>query len=148
MKYMIILYISIYQCILLSQTQDEFLDPKNIVDTKPKWPTVLNSIDDEHNLEIINYLNDSSEVIVDGYRVQIFVTRYTSSADSIRNSLAKKIEEEIFVTFEIPYYKVRVGNCIDRKTAEKLQKKLQSQGFPSSWIVRARVKAPEIMREF
>ena len=148
MKLFIFLMIGIFQVLLFTQEQDEFVDPKKIIDVKPKWPIVINPGDDKIELELYNDFNDTSVVIVEGYRVQIFVTRYTQSADSIQALLAENIEEDIYITFEVPYYKIRVGNCIDRKQAEKLQTKLKSHGYPSAWIVRTRIKALDIIRRF
>jgi len=76
------------------------------------------------------------------------VTRNTHSADSIRAVLSDKIDEDVYITYEVPYYKIRVGNCVDRKQAEELKLKLVELGYASAWIIRTRVKAPEFIREY
>ena len=91
---------------------------------------------------------DTSEIIIEGYRVQVLVTRNSHSADSIRAVLSDKIDEDVYITYEVPYYKIRVGNCVDRKQAEELQLRLVDLGYASAWIIRTRVKAPELIREY
>ncbi len=76
------------------------------------------------------------------------VTRNTNSADSIRAVLSDKIDEDVYIQYEVPYYKIRVGNCVDRKQAEELQLKLVKLGYASAWIIRTRVKAHELIREY
>ena len=102
----------------------------------------------ESNFKNNEDVRDTSEIIIEGYRVQALVTRNTHSADSIRAVLSDKIDEDVYITYEVPYYKIRVGNCVDRKQAEELKLKLVELGYASAWIIRTRVKAPEFIREY
>ena len=144
----VLLYISLLSCIAFSQEQDESIDPNTLIDYKPNWPIVVNPFLDMENLKNNEDVRDTSEIIIEGYRVQILVTRNSHSADSIRAVLSDKIDEDIYITYEVPYYKIRVGNCVDRKQAEELQLKLVKLGYASAWIIRTRVKAPELIREY
>ena len=144
----VLLYISLLSCIAFSQEQDESIDPNTLIDYKPNWPIVVNPLLDMENLKNNEDVRDTSEIIIEGYRVQALVTRNTHSADSIRAVLSDKIDEDVYITYEVPYYKIRVGNCVDRKQAEELQLKLRDLGYSAAWIIRTRVKAPELIREF
>jgi len=144
----VLLYISLLSCIAFSQEQDESIDPNTLIDYKPNWPIVVNPLLDMENFKNNEDVRDTSEIIIEGYRVQALVTRNTHSADSIRAVLSDKIDEDIYITYEVPYYKIRVGNCVDRKQAEELQLKLVKLGYASAWIIRTRVKAPELIREY
>ena len=144
----VLLYISLLSCIAFSQEQDESIDPNTLIDYKPNWPIVVNPFLDMENLKNNEDVRDTSEIIIEGYRVQALVTRNTHSADSIRAVLSDKIDEDIYITYEVPYYKIRVGNCVDRKQAEELKLKLVELGYASAWIIRTRVKAPEFIREY
>ena len=144
----VLLYISLLSCIAFSQEQDESIDPNTLIDYKPNWPIVVNPFLDMENLKNNEDVRDTSEIIIEGYRVQALVTRNTHSADSIRAVLSDKIDEDVYITYEVPYYKIRVGNCVDRKQAEELQLKLVKLGYASAWIIRTRVKAPEFIREY
>ena len=144
----VLLYISLLSCIAFSQEQDESIDPNTLIDYKPNWPIVVNPLLDMENLKNNEDVRDTSEIIIEGYRVQALVTRNTHSADSIRAVLSDKIDEDVYITYEVPYYKIRVGNCDDRKQAEELKLKLVELGYASAWIIRTRVKAPEFIREY
>ena len=144
----VLLYISLLSCIAFSQEQDESIDPNTLIDYKPNWPIVVNPFLDMENLKNNEDVRDTSEIIIEGYRVQVLVTRNTHSADSIRAVLSDKIDEDVYITYEVPYYKIRVGNCVDRKQAEELKLKLVELGYASAWIIRTRVKAPELIREY
>ena len=144
----VLLYISLLSCIAFSQEQDESIDPNTLIDYKPNWPIVVNPLLDMENFKNNEDVRDTSEIIIEGYRVQALVTRNTHSADSIRAVLSDKIDEDIYITYEVPYYKIRVGNCVDRKQAEELQLKLVKLGYASAWIIRTRVKALELIREY
>ena len=144
----VLLYISLLSCIAFSQEQDESIDPNTLIDYKPNWPIVVNPLLDMENLKNNEDVRDTSEIIIEGYRVQVLVTRNTHSADSIRAVLSDKIDEDVYITYEVPYYKIRVGNCVDRKQAEELKLKLVELGYASAWIIRTRVKAPEFIREY
>ena len=144
----IFLLISLLLCIAFSQEQDESIDPNTLIDYKPNWPIVVNPLLDMENLKNNEDVRDTSEIIIEGYRVQALVTRNTHSADSIRAVLSDKIDEDVYITYEVPYYKIRVGNCVDRKQAEELKLKLVELGYASAWIIRTRVKAPEFIREY
>ena len=144
----VLLYISLLSCIAFSQEQDESIDPNTLIDYKPNWPIVVNPFLDMENLKNNEDVRDTSEIIIEGYRVQVLVTRNTHSADSIRAVLSDKIDEDVYITYEVPYYKIRVGNCVDRKQAEELKLKLVELGYASAWIIRTRVKALELIREY
>ena len=144
----VLLYISLLSCIAFSQEQDESIDPNTLIDYKPNWPIVVNPFLDMENLKNNEDVRDTSEIIIEGYRIQALVIRNTHSADSIRAVLSDKIDEDVYITYEVPYYKIRVGNCVDRKQAEELKLKLVELGYASAWIIRTRVKAPEFIREY
>ena len=76
-----------------------------------------------------------------GYRVQILATRYFDYADSLAISISSKIIDSVYVEFETPNYKVRVGDFIDRDSAELLQQKLLNMGYKSAWILRTKITA-------
>ena len=54
-----------------------------------------------------------------------------------------KFDEKVYIIFEAPNYKLRVGDFLDRENAERLRMRLVSSDFPSSWIVRTRIQ-PEL----
>ena len=53
----------------------------------------------------------------------------------VKDSLEKLIQEKIYIQFELPNYKLRVGNFSSRKKAELYRNKIARLGYRSSWVI-------------
>ena len=127
-------------CFIFAQKPNE-TNPKKLKDIPPNWPIIVNNtLDDSTSFDIV-LKQDSTKYISEGYRVQILATRYFDYADSLAISISSKIIDSVYVEFETPNYKVRVGDFIDRDSAELLQQKLLNMGYKSAWILRTRITA-------
>ena len=125
---------------LIAQNSNE-LSPKKLKDISPNWPIIINNtLDDSTSFDIV-LKADSTKYISEGYRVQILATRYFEYADSLAISKSSKINDSVYVEFETPNYKVRVGDFINRDSAELLQKELLKMGYKTAWILRTRITA-------
>ncbi len=125
---------------LIAQNSNE-LSPKKLKDISPNWPIIINNtLDDSTSFDII-LKADSTKYISEGFRVQILATRYFEYADSLAISISSKINDSVYVEFETPNYKVRVGDFINRDSAELLQKELLKMGYKTAWILRTRITA-------
>ena len=122
---------------LLSQ-EIQVIDHKIIKDIQPNWPVIINNVlDDSTSFEFLLSL-DSVKSVSEGYRVQVLATRYYERADSLAVLMKNTVSDSVYVDFEAPNYKVRIGDFIDRDSAESLQKELVQMGYNSAWILRAR----------
>jgi hypothetical protein len=71
-----------------------------------------------------------------GYRVQILLTDNYNQADSLRSIIYFKTNHKnIYVEYESPFYKVKVGDYIDITSANQLGFKLRQLGFQTTLIV-------------
>ncbi|MCG8608523.1 hypothetical protein MJD09_26480, partial [bacterium] len=61
-------------------------------------------------------------------------------ARSIRRRASRRFDEKVYIVFEPPYYKVRVGNFDNWGEAGKTQKIAKENGFTDAWIVGAKAK--------
>ncbi|MCR4438847.1 MAG: SPOR domain-containing protein [bacterium] len=77
--------------------------------------------------------------LLQGYRVQIISTPFEEVAREVRKEAVLKFEEPVYMVFDAPYYKVRVGDCLSRFEAEELQQKAIEKGFGQAWVVRTMV---------
>jgi hypothetical protein len=77
---------------------------------------------------------------VEGFRVQVLATSTRENAEQLRRTLVTLYTEDIYIIFEAPNYKVRMGNFIDRRNAETLRQILVKSGYPSAWIIRTRIE--------
>ena len=136
-------YICLLMVLSLGFSQDQKkvnFDPDKLKDPEPRWPKVVSpfSLDTKELKPAGN--SDSSQVIIEGFRVQVLATSFQENADRLRDELAIEYGKDIYIVFEAPNYKVRIGNFIDRRLAEKLRLELINKGYPSSWIIRTRIE--------
>ncbi|MCB0259884.1 MAG: SPOR domain-containing protein [Calditrichaeota bacterium] len=80
--------------------------------------------------------------VIDGFRVQLFATKDNQAA-----TLEKQEAEFVFspdgvgvyIEFDSPMYKLRIGDCRTRDEAEELRELARQKGYPTSWIVKTKV---------
>ena len=125
---------------LLAQ-EIQVIDHKIVKDIKPNWPVIINNVlDDSTSFEFLLSL-DSVQSVSEGYRVQVLATRYFERAESLAVIMKNTVSDSVYVDFEAPNYKVRIGDFIDRNSAESLQQELVQMGYNSAWILRARINS-------
>ncbi len=121
-------------------------DPSQLIDPEPKWPTILNPISEDSLIPEDNLIpsetnnQDTSPRITEGYRVQVLATRTMEKAEELKIQLSDNWRKEIYITFEAPNYKVRIGNFSNRGEAENFRQELVKKGYPSAWIIRTRIE--------
>ena len=119
----------------------QVIDYKIVKDIKPNWPVIINNVlDDSTSFEFLLSL-DSVQSVSEGYRVQVLATRYFERAESLAVIMKNTVSDSVYVDFEAPNYKVRIGDFIDRDSAESLQQELVQMGYNSAWILRARINS-------
>ncbi len=143
-----ILILTVLVTALIAQHQDydESFDTSNLKEPQPSWPIVINSVlADSTVLEgIINGPGNNNQR--DGYRVQVLTTKEAEKAEELSQRLSSILTDSVYVTFEVPNYKVRVGNFNSRSAAEELQEEIQQLGYRSAWIIRTRIE-PELQNQ-
>jgi hypothetical protein len=71
-----------------------------------------------------------------GFRIQVISTRDREKAFSIKTDLLNKYpEEKVYVMFQSPNFKVRIGNFVKREDAEKLRLQLNKTFTNGVFIV-------------
>jgi len=75
-----------------------------------------------------------------GFRIQVLSTTEIDTANALKAELTFLPEHVgIYVIYDSPYYKVRVGDFLTRLDANPLLKSLLEQGYSDAWIVADRV---------
>lgn len=74
-----------------------------------------------------------------GYRVQLVSTRNEDEARSSMQNALNAFSEHVYLLFDNPYYKLRVGDCVLRSDADSLQQRAIRGGFSSAWIIGSQV---------
>ena len=118
--------------LVYSQDNADFISPSDFSDRKPDLPDII----------LPNFNDDSdysNSIIVDGlvkgYRVQVMISENQEDLIEVKDSLEKLIQEKIYIQFELPNYKLRVGNFSSRKKAELYRNKIARLGYRSSWVI-------------
>lgn len=76
----------------------------------------------------------------DGYRVQVLSTDDIDEANRFRAEVYEKTtRKEVYVIFEPPFYKVKVGDFTSKSEADNLRFKLNQLGYTESKVVQETV---------
>ncbi|MBI2952025.1 SPOR domain-containing protein [bacterium] len=79
-----------------------------------------------------------------GYRVQVFSVTDRGEAQRFYEEARRRLNrEDIYLQFEPPFFRVRVGNCQTRDAAEDLVRELEQAGYEAPFPVRTQILAPE-----
>ena len=129
MRYSLILFL-----ISSAFCQSDFIKPSDFNDNTPKFPTVnMPSFSSDNDLE--NISSNEEINLIKGYRVQIVISQNEQELQDVKIEIEKSIDEQTYIIFELPNYKLRVGNFLNRKEAENFQKKIVRLGYRTAWVV-------------
>jgi len=76
-------------------------------------------------------------------RIQLHSTELFGEAKRERIIAEEIFDQPVFLDYEVPYYKVRVGSFSDRKDAENYLSKAKTAGYQNAWVVAVRVNVKE-----
>jgi hypothetical protein len=83
----------------------------------------------------------AADQVVPGFRIQLVSTRDEEEARNIRRDALLTFSEKVYLSFDDPYYKVRIGDCLSRFEANDMQEMARSKGFFEAWVVRTNVRS-------
>ncbi|HIM74227.1 MAG TPA: SPOR domain-containing protein [Candidatus Marinimicrobia bacterium] len=126
---------------VLGQETDlkKIFDPNKHRDVQPKWPVIINNV-----LPGVNAIDsilsaDTVHWVTDGFRVQVLASNSITKADSLSIILNSTLEDSVYVVYETPNYKVRIGDYVVREDADKMRQNLHKMGYRSAWVIRTRI---------
>ena len=120
--------------LVYSQNNVDFISPSDFNDKKPDIPNIiLPNLNDHNDSEYSNSVNIDG--LIKGYRVQLMISENQEDLIEAKNNLEKIIKEKIYIQFELPNYKLRVGNFSSRKKAELYRNKIVRLGYRSAWVI-------------
>jgi hypothetical protein len=84
---------------------------------------------------------------IDGYRVMIFFDAGNNSKDTAYRVMIEFNEEypdvPAYISFNPPYYRVRVGNFRTELEAVRFRNKIRYD-YPNAWVVETTIELPEL----
>ncbi len=82
-----------------------------------------------------------------GYRIQIFATGNIDEANAMRLTTIQRVtEDSVYIVYDPPVYKVRVGDFRTRAEASQKLGGLGSIGFADAWVVSDRILIRKVVR--
>ena len=82
-----------------------------------------------------------------GYRVQVFSVADREEAQRFYEEARRRLgREDIYLQFEPPFFRVRVGNCRTRDAAEDLAREMEQAGYEAPFPVRTQILVPESVK--
>ncbi|HCA80598.1 MAG TPA: hypothetical protein DEP53_12790 [Bacteroidetes bacterium] len=82
-----------------------------------------------------------------GYRIQIFATSNIDEANAMRLTTVQRVtEDSVYIVYDPPVYKVRIGDFRTRAEASQKLGGLSSIGFADAWVVGDRILLRRIVR--
>ena len=110
---------------------------RDVAIPEPEW--TLPEYDAATNLpEVFQRIasDDTSEgALTPGWRVQIRALQSLSQASEAVLQAEEKLEEQVYMEFDAPRYKIRVGDCITRQQANDLLDRAKRAGYRDAWII-------------
>ncbi|OPX25730.1 MAG: hypothetical protein B1H02_00660 [Candidatus Latescibacteria bacterium 4484_107] len=89
--------------------------------------------------------SDSTEVgtiemeEIPGWRVQIFATEKFEAAQRVKEEAQEVFDVPVYVFFETPYYRVRIGNCRTLAQVEELVRMAKQKGYRTAYGARTKI---------
>ena len=139
-KKFIIFIFSIY---VFAQDGDSlfWFDANTLNKELPKFPIVINKVLLEKYMPPADLKYEIEQGNKEVFRIQVF----ESSVASIARSEAKRFQnilgDTVYIDFETPLYKLRIGNFKNRKSAEEGIQTIQRLGANDAWIIRTKAKS-------
>lgn len=82
-----------------------------------------------------------------GYRIQIFMdsgNEALSKAEEVKETFNEKYKDNnAYLIFVAPYYRVRVGDFRTRLEAEKFLQRI-IRNYPNAWVIKDEINFPEL----
>ncbi len=82
---------------------------------------------------------DSATGPVQVYRIQIYNSNTYGPALKEFSVANEVFDGNTWLDYEVPYYKIRVGNFSTREEAEQYLPTVNDAGYPEAWVVRVNV---------
>jgi hypothetical protein len=111
----------------------------SLKEERPEFPLVINKVLTGDHIYILDSIKQSKSEVNEGFRIQIFESMISSMARREAKRFQNILGDTIYIDYETPLYKLRIGNYIDRKDAERAINRIERLGAKDSWIVRTKI---------
>ena len=134
------LFLLLFTGCLLAQDSLFWFDMNSVRDPVPKTPKILDKIFGTSQFGLLDSLKNIRITTQEGYRLQIFESSSVEETNRTLQKFEKSLKDSVYMVFEAPLYKLRLGNFVTKKEAEKQKANLNKKGYKNIWIVRSRIE--------
>ena len=117
----------------LSLNQDQVIVPE-------KYALAMGDSSGSGNIDIVRIPDAGSEEfptgVYESYRIQLFTSKEYGPAFREMNIATEVFDKKVWFDYEVPYYKVRVGDFRRRMEAERFLPAAQEAGYSTAWVVK------------
>jgi hypothetical protein len=168
----IFLILLVTGCSSSQSFQDEILkqeSSKREVSKEKKMPlsayeATLNPVDYDQEVEVTQKAHSEGKIlqapleipkdsmviqeeVVQGFRIQIFSSSNVDETTLMKNIAVQKfLGDSIYVVYDAPVYKVRVGDFVNRYEANQRLPEFVEKGYRDAWIVPDRITQRKLVR--
>ena len=115
-----------------------WFDVNDIEDEIPYFPLIINKVFTGDHLFIIDSMKKIEEKKLEVFRIQIFESTVASIARAEAKRFQNILGDTVYINFETPLYKLRIGNYANRKNAEDAIESISKLGAKDAWIIRTK----------
>lgn len=97
----------------------------------------------------IDLPNDSTFVEIvetQGFRIQIYASASIDEATAAQRVLRDKVPDSVYVVYDPPVYKVRVGDYASRLEANQRLTRVVNIGYDDAWVVADKIYLRRVTR--
>ena len=136
-----IIYFFLFNFSAYAQINDSlfWFDMSTIKDSPPKFPMVINKVLPGEHIFVLDSIKQIELDVNEGFRIQIFESAVASIARAEAKRFQNILGDTVYLDFETPLYKLRIGNFIDRNSAEKTISTINRLGAQDAWIIRTKI---------
>ena len=135
-----VLIFSLTSFLLFGSENDSlfWFDVNDIEDEIPYFPLIINKVFAGDHLSIIDSMKKIEEKELEVFRIQIFESTVASIARAEEKRFQNILGDTVYINFETPLYKLRIGNYTNRKNAEDAIESISKLGAKDAWIIRTK----------
>ena len=115
-----------------------WFDVNDIEDEIPYFPLIINKVFTGDHLSTIDSMKKIEEKELEVFRIQIFESTVASIARAEAKRFQNILGDTVYINFETPLYKLRIGNYVNRKNAEDAIESISQLGAKDAWIIRTK----------
>lgn len=117
-----------------------------IVSRVVSFASVADSTQNQDVENPVSVINDEQTALSGDrvYRIQLFTAKEYGPAIREKNIAIEVFDKPVTMDYEVPYYKIRVGNFVSRYEAEEYLPAAREAGYKTAWVVRAYVNVKTV----